>query len=345
MRDVARLAGVSVPTVSAVINGKGRVRPELARRVLRAIESIDYHPNQLARSLRMQRTQIIAVIMPQIASPFFTEVLRGAEDVARGTGHSILIADSGANPEEESRELSAFLTRQVDGVLLASANPSFDFQPLIRKRSPFVLFDRVPAGYCGPAVVTTNAESAFEATRHLIGLGHERIGIITGRQGISTAIERVEGFRKAMGDAGLPVRSEYVRCGEFRLEEGYRCAMALMKLVEPPTAIFSCNYEMTLGLVRALSELRVACPAQVSVLGFDDFVVGMDGFSWATLFSPQLTTVAQPSYEIGKTAVRLLLSRIERSGQPPPEEPGEAGFVRLKCELKIRESTAPPLRR
>jgi LacI family transcriptional regulator len=342
MRDVARLAGVSVPTVSAVINAKRHVRPELAERVRKAVEALDYHPNELARSLRMQRTEIVAVIMPQIASPFFTEVLRGAEDVTRSQGYSIVIGDSSADPTEESRQIKALLTRQVDGILLAPAHPAPDLQPLARKHIPFVLFDRIPAGYTGPAVVTNNAEAAFEATQHLIGLGHRRIGIITGKPGISTAIERAEGFRKAMGDAGLPVRSEYVCCGDYRLGEGYACAMSLMKLPEPPTAIFSCNYEMTLGLVRALSELKIACPTQVSILGFDDFVVGMDGFSWATLFSPKLTTVAQPAYEIGKTAAQLLLSRIERTRQPSTEESSKASMIRLRCELKIRDSTAPP---
>jgi DNA-binding LacI/PurR family transcriptional regulator len=342
MQDVARVARVSAPTVSAVINGKGRVRPELKQRVLRAIEALDYHPNQLARSLRVRRTEILAVIMPQIASPFFTEILRGAEDTARKKGYSIVIGDSGADPQEESRQIRALVTRQVDGILLAPADSIRDL-PFLQKHIPVVLFDRIPAGYSGPAVVTNNTEAASEATQHLIQLGHKRIGIITGEQGVSTAAERTEGFRKAMGDAGLPVRSEYVVCGNYRLEEGYSCVRKLMKLPAPPTAIFSCNYEMTLGLMRALAELRIACPGQISVLGFDDFVVGLDGFSWATLFSPQLTAVAQPSYEIGKAATQLLLSRIDASNKTEkPDGLAGSGIVRLKCELKIRESTAPP---
>lgn len=342
MRDVARLAGVSIPTVSAVINGNGRVRPELAERVSRAIAVLDYHPNQLARNLRMRRTRILAIIMPQIASPFFTEILRGAEDTTRRGGYSLVIGDSSADPEEETRQLMALIAHQVDGILLATANPSPELQLFERKRIPVVLFDRIPAGYSGPGVSTNNSEAAFEGTQHLIKLGHQRIGIITGNPSISTAAERVEGFRKAMGDAGLPVRSSYVHCGDYRLEGGYRSALALMKLPDPPTAIFSCNYEMTLGLMRALAELRISCPEQLSVLGFDDFVVGADGFSWATLFSPPLTVIAQPAFEIGKAAARRLLSHIEGRGQQEEEKVAETGVVRLKCELRIRQSTGPP---
>jgi LacI family transcriptional regulator len=342
MRDVARLAGVSIPTVSAVINGNGRVRPALAERVSRAITVLDYHPNQLARNLRMRRTRILAIIMPQIASPFFTEVLRGAEDSTRRGGYSLVIGNSSADPEQETRQLMALIAHQVDGILLATANPSPELQLFERKRIPVVLFDRIPAGYSGPGVSTNNSEAAFEGTQHLIKLGHQRIGIITGDLRISTAAERVEGFRKAMGDAGLPVRSSYVHCGDYRLEGGYQSALALMKLPDPPTAIFSCNYEMTLGLMRALAELRISCPGHLSVVGFDDFVVGADGFSWATLFSPPLTTIAQPAFQIGKAAARRLLSHIEGGGQEEQEKTAETGVVRLKCELRIRQSTGPP---
>lgn len=341
MRDVAKLAGVSIPTVSAVINGKGRIRPKLAERVSRAIAVLEYQPNQLARNLRMRRTQILAIIMPQIASPFFTEVLRGAEDAARREGYSLVIGDSSADPEEENRQIRALITRQVDGILLATASASPDLQLIERKHIPIVLFDRIPAGYSGSGVVTNNSEAAFEGAQHLIKLGHQTISIIAGNAKISTASERVEGFRKAMGDAGLPVRSECVQCGDYRIEGGYRCALAMMKLPDPPTAIFSCNYEMTLGLMRALAELRISCPGQLSVIGFDDFVVGAGGFSWATLFSPPLTTIAQPAYEIGKAAARRLVSQIERAGREEQESVPESGILRLKCELTVRQSTGP----
>jgi DNA-binding LacI/PurR family transcriptional regulator len=202
-----------------------------------------------------------------------------------------------------------------------------------------VLFYRFPPAFTGTAVVTDNEAASYEATNHLIQLGHLRIAIIAGTQGISAADERVEGFRRAMNEAGLTVRQEYLKYGDFNMRGGWECALELIKLPLPPTAIFSHNYEMTLGLMRALAELGVPCPQQVSILGFDDFVLGTDGFSWATMFSPKLTCVAQPSYEIGQRAAEALMKRTR---QHEGESLAEEGFISLRAELRIRESTAPP---
>lgn len=340
IRDVARLASVSVSSVSAVINHRGSVSPQLARRVRRAVEALDFHPDSVARSLRVRRTNIVGVVMPQIASPFFAEVLRGIEDEAKQKQYSILICDSAADPDLEQLLLNSLVARRVDGILLASADPYFSVHKLARKGTAVVFFDRVPAGCRGPGIVVNNAEGASQATRHLIDLGHRRIGIITGASGISTAAERVEGFRNAMGAAGLPVPGEYVRCGEFRLEGGYRCALEMMKLSPRPTALFATNYEMTLGSLRALRELGIRCPEEVSVVGFDDMVMGPDGFSYATMFSPQLTTVAQPSHEIGREAAKLLMRKIEKSDGA--QDDGQESVLQLRVELRIRESTGPP---
>jgi len=338
IRDVARLAGVSVATVSAVINGKGVVSEKLTRQVRRAIEALNYHPDQVARSLRVQRTHILGMVMPQIASPFFAEVLRGAEDLACQQGFSILICNSREDANQEKSHLSTLISRRVDGILLASQDVRFAYHRLFPSHFPLVLFDRIPAGFTGAAVSSNNAEASFEATNHLIRLGHRRIAIIAGPPGISTAEERIEGFRRAMNEAGLIVRQEYFQCGHFKMSGGLECALELMKLPMPPTAIYSHNHEMTLGLLRALAETGTQCPKQVSVVGFDDFVVGMNGFSWATMFSTKPTSVAQPSYELGRKAVELLLKTIERTAGADEEE----GIVRLRAELRIRESTAPP---
>lgn len=339
IRDVAKLAGVSVATVSAVINGKGVVSEKLTRQVRRAIEALNYHPDHVARSLRVQRTHILGMVMPQIASPFFAEVLRGAEDLARQQGYSILICNSREDANQEESQLSTLLSRRVDGILLAAEDVHFAYHRLFPSHFPLVLFDRIPAGFTGTAVTTDNTAASFEATNHLIQLGHRRIALIAGREGISTAEERVEGFRRAMNQAGLVVQEQYFTRGNFKMQGGWECGLELMKLPAPPTAIFSHNYEMTLGLMRALAETGAQCPKQVSVVGFDDFVVGMNGFSWATMFSTKPTCVAQPSYELGRKAVELLLKKIQRTaGADEPEE----GIIRLRAELRIRESTAPP---
>jgi LacI family transcriptional regulator len=339
IRDVSRLAGVSTATVSAVLNGKPAVSEKLTRQVQRAIKAHNYQPDFLARSLRMQRSHILGIVVPQFASPFYAEVVRGIEDLASQEGYSILVSNSGGNVDKEKSHVSVLTSRRVDGILLASANDHFAYHGILSPHFPIVHFDRYPSGFSGTAVVTDNAKASFEGTNHLIQLGHRRIAVIAGTQGISTADERVEGFREALNEAGLTVRQDYFKRGNFDMKGGWECGLDLTKLASPPTAIFSHNYEMTLGLMRALGEAGIRCPQQVSVLGFDDFVVGMDGFSWATMFSPKLTCIAQPSYELGRRAAAVLLKKMNRLAS---EEDSEEGIIRLSAELRVRESTAPP---
>lgn len=340
-RDVAKLAGVSVASVSAVTNGRSGVSRELAQRVRTAIETLNYQPDSLARSLRVRRTKIIAVVLPQIASPFFAEVLRGVEHEAKQKDYSILICDSAADAGIEQRLLQTVVARRVDGILLASADPYLASHALPGKTTPVVHFDRLPAGCEGSAVIVKNKEGAAQATRYLIGIGHRRIAIITGPMALSTAAERLEGFRNAMGSGGLPVPEEYVRCGDFQLAGGYHSALELMKLSPRPTALFVTNYEMILGTFRALRELAIRCPEEVSVVGFDDFVMGADGFSWATMFQPQPTTVAQPGNQIGREAFRLLLDEIETTDGAKLGG-AKKTILRLPVELQVRESSGPP---
>jgi DNA-binding LacI/PurR family transcriptional regulator len=181
--------------------------------------------------------------------------------------------------------------------------------------------------------VVDNSGAAYEATRHLISLGHLDIAIIAPRTDLSNGVERIEGFRKAMQEARLPIRDAYFQRGDYSLESGYRCGMELLRMSEPPTAIFSCNNKMTLGLVQAISELGVPLPEHVSVLSFDDF-------PWASHFQPRLTAIAQPSHEMGRRAMQMLVSVIDP--QRGPEPALSESVVVLKAELRIRESTAPP---
>jgi DNA-binding LacI/PurR family transcriptional regulator len=275
-----------------------------------------------------------------MASMFFVEVFRGIEDVARKNGYSAILCVSDDDAIQERHLLAILLSRRVDGILLASADSQAASHWPRHRDLCLVLIDRLPPGFEASAVVIDNVKAAYEATQHLIKIGHKRIAIITGPPDRSTAFERTEGFRRAMQEAGHPILQEYFLNGGFRLDGGYRCGMQLLKLPVPPTAIFSSNYDMTLGLMRAVMELKVPCPSQVSILSFDDFVMGDDKFSWARMFSPPLTAVAQPSYEIGKIAMESLLQEVE--GESKGVRGSARGVVKLKAELRIRESTAPP---
>lgn len=335
IRDVARLAGVSVATVSGVINNKATVKPHLARRVHEAMSALDYHPDQVARSLRARRTLTIGAVITDISNPFFTEVIRGAEKEAQNAGYSVFLCDSSRDATLENHYLSTLFSRRVDGVLLAPAGGTPSEYLSMQKRFPIVLIDSAPRSFDGAAVVIDNFEAAREGTRYLIRLGHSRIAIIAGPLDVSTGFDRLEGFRKALQEENLPLRDEYLKQGNFQSEAGYQCALELMRLAEPPTAIFSCNNRMTLGLMRALSDLEIPCPGAVSVLGFDDL-------EWAAYFTPRLSAIAQPAYEMGVQAMRMLLHRLATT-KPEPGEPEANGerLVTLKAELMIRDSTAP----
>jgi len=234
IRDVARLAGVSIATASAVINHKGTVSPARTQRVQSAMEALDYHPDQVARSLKVRQTQTVGIVIPDATNPFFTEVIRGVEGEARAHGYSLIFCDSNEDPAQERINLNTLFSRRVDGVLLAPTDAYAAQDRLTHRRFPHVFFDRLPPGLTGSAVVTDNVGAAYEATCHLIGLGHQRLAIVSGPPALSNGLDRLEGFRKALQEAGLPLREEYHLRGDFRLESGYKCGLELLRLPPPP---------------------------------------------------------------------------------------------------------------
>ena len=337
MRDVARLAGVSVATVSAVVNGKQVVRPVVVARVQDAMRALNFHPDHVARSLRVKKTTTIGAVVPDFSSGFFVDVLRGIEDVARKVGYSVLLCNSDDNAEQEQRHLRALLSRRVDGILLASTDLYAIADTQLRSGTPIVLFDRVPPAYRGPAVVVDNVDAAYRATQHLIDLGHRQLAFIAGRLDLSTATDRAEGFRKALEDAHLLVNGAYFKRGDYHPESGYRNGLELLRLPNPPTAIVCSNGPMTLGLLRAVHEMRARCPEQISIIGFDEPAPDTYGFNLSTLLRPELTVVAQPGYDVGKQAAQTLLNILNES---EPVVHDQNRVVTLKAELRIRKSTA-----
>jgi LacI family transcriptional regulator len=332
MRDVARLAGVSVATVSAVINASATVSEARSKRVRDAMEALDYYPDQVARSLKVGKTNVVGMVVPDITNNFFAQLIRGVEDAARQQGYSVILCDSNEDPEEERRHLDTLFSRRVDGVLIACSDPSAGYEHLMRRRFPIVFVDRIPRGMAHGGVSTDNVEAGSRATNHLIDLGHKRIAFITGQLGLSPHYGRLEGFRKAMQASGLPIREEFLREGDLKIETGRRLGIELLTLNPRPTAIISSNNRMLLGLTGAFAELGIPCPGSVSVVGFDDSV-------WTEHFNPGMTVMAQPAFEIGTAAFTMLLSRMQSGEDDASEGPGLQLFP---AELRLRGSTAPP---
>jgi len=328
--DVARRARVSTATVSAVLNGTAYVSPELTRRVRKAVDELDYTINDLARSLQTRRTRTIGMLIPDIAGPFYAKVVRGAEDVLRREGYSLILGNTYNDVDEQSRYLSVFRSKQVDGLLLfVAAGDESEVRRLVEKKRPVVFVGRTPHGFQADSVTADNVKGARLATEYLLEKGHRHVAIITGHLSLSTSSDRVTGYRQAFRKRKLPVREDCIAEGDWTAESGWRETLRLMDLEEPPTAIFVSNFLMTTGLLRALRSRGIECPGQVEVVSSDDS-------EWYDAFSPAITTVVQPSYEMGELAAELLLLRIRDPRR-------EFERIVLAPELKIRAEAAPVL--
>ncbi|MER5524511.1 LacI family DNA-binding transcriptional regulator [Streptomyces sp. NPDC002677] len=330
MADVARSAGVSVATVSHVLNETRPVLPHTRQAVLDAIEELGYTPNTLARSLVTSRTRSIGLAVSAISNPYFTEILQGVEAAALEHGYSLLIADPHDDPEHERKVVQLLHERRVDGMIVApSADPSALLAYLDRHAVPTVLLDRVIDGRADTAprfdqVCAESTEPTARLVAHLAGLGHRRIGLVAGLPGLSTTGERITGYRQGLATAGLPLDEGLVVPGHSESAGAERAIAALMSLTVPPTALVTANNAMTIGALRALRAHGLSVPDDIALCCFDDF-------AWADLFSPRLTAVAQPSREIGAEAVRLLLERLAVPDRP-------ARTVRLPCTFMHRTS-------
>lgn len=330
--DVARLAGVSVATVSAVINGTKVVSPRRTQKVRQAMDTLDYHVDQNARSLRTGKSWAVGVIIPDLTNPFYTQVIAAAEEVATGAGYSLFLCNSNDDPAQEQRQLDMLFSHRVAAVLIASCDSSVAYDRLIRRRFPLVFFDRIPPGSHGCSVETDNRLAAYLATRHLLELGHRLIAILAGNIQRSTHAQRLEGFRKAMQEAGLPARDEYCGLSGLTVQAAYQFSLGLLQSPQAPTAVFCTSNNLLLGCFRALESVGLCCPEDVSIIGFDDF-------PWNETLRPAVTTVAQPTAALGTKAMEMLLERISASnkGREIPDQ-----RVVLPPELRVRNSTAPP---
>jgi LacI family transcriptional regulator len=333
---VARQAGVSVSTVSHVLNQTRFVSDVLRDRVLAAMRALDFEPNAAARMLSLKRSNTIGLIVSDIRNPFFASVARGVEDVAQEHGYTVVLCNSDETLAREAACLRALHSRQVDGVLLASAGAADEYVArLVQAGYPVVLVDRDLPDLEIPAVVLDNEGAAYSAVRHLIERGHRRIGMLSGRDSITTTIERVAGYERALREADLDVDSRLVISGNSTSEGGSIATLTLLDLQSPPTAIFSGNNLMSIGALQAIATRGLTVPDDIALAGFDDFP-----FPWSDAFRPHLTSVAQPTYELGRRAAEMLVRMLNDLSYRTTER------VVLEGKLVIRESSgAVKLRR
>ncbi|HEY4009565.1 MAG TPA: LacI family DNA-binding transcriptional regulator [Acidobacteriaceae bacterium] len=334
MKQIAQLAGVSLGTVSHVLNGTVRVREPLRKRVMDAVNVTGYQPNQLARGLRREKTNIMAMIIPDILNPFFPGVVRGAEDVAFANGFRLVLCNTDNDHEKEVAHLSALQTYLPSGLIVIPSDSSdltVQAEPYRKAGSAVVCLDRLPRNWGGDSVTVNSVAGAANAVTHLIGLGHRNIAAITGPLHLTNSQDRLKGFKRALKTANIQLPAGYIQETSFDRAGGYSKAKILFRMVPRPTAIMAFNDLIALGALMAIHEANLHCPRDISLVGFD-------GLDLTEITTPQITSVYQSPYQLGAEAANLVLERLEnRSGAPRK--------IVLKTELRIRDSMGPAPRK
>ncbi|MDP9265033.1 MAG: LacI family DNA-binding transcriptional regulator [Chloroflexota bacterium] len=325
---MAAAARVHPSTVSRVLNGRGAtaMRPETRRRVVVAARRLGYRPSTVARGLRLQRTMTLGMLVPDITNPFFSSIIKGAEEAARDRGYDLILCNSEDMPEREATYLGVLRARQVDGLLIASSRMAdATIAELRREGFPFVLLNR-SSGVEDLAVVVDNRAAAEAVVAHLARLGHRRVAHIAGPRTTTTGAERSAGFLAGIRRHDLAQDEELlVEADAFSEDAGYRAAGALLRARERPTAIFGANDLIAIGALRAARDAELRVPADLSIVGFNDIPL-------ANLLEPALTTVHVPQLEMGVQGARLLIDRLEGA-------PGGRTRVVLPTALVIRASS------
>jgi LacI family transcriptional regulator len=329
IRAVARRAGVSIATVSRCLNDKP-VSAAAEQRIRAAIKELAYSPNRLARSLRAQKTMTLGMIIPDITNPFFPAVVSGVEETARAARFALMLFNAGEDEEREWECLRVLQALRCDGVLLIMApeGPAHARRraQLQQFRLPIVYVDRAP-DFDADMVVADNLNSAKEAVRHLLALGHRRIGVVAADLAVAVHRDRLEGYRQALREAGLSPSAALEALAKPTVADGYAATAQLLARRDRPTAIFVTSNRITMGTMSAIEAHGLRCPQDISVIGYDNY-------EWHDVYHPKMTTIAQPTYLMGARAAELLIRRMTTGYHA--KEPQQ---MLLKSTLIIREST------
>ena len=330
IHDVAKLAGVAPITVSRVINNSGYVSDITREKVQAAISELGYVPNILARSLRSKRTNTLALVFTDITNPFFTILARGVEDTASIAGYNVIFCNTDESQEKEDDYVLLLLQKQVDGILLVPASSNTRSIKVIQEQdTPLVIVDRRVSNPNVDVVRGDSEGGAYQLTKYLIDLGHRRIAIITGPRNVSTAEDRLYGYKQAMKESGLKenIVSYY---GNFTQTSGNDLTRKVFSQSPQPTALFTANNLIAIGALRALQDIGLKVPEDVALVSFDDIPKDLTAF-------PFMTVVTQPSYEMGCLATELLITRINNYSNPDYQD------IVFPVEFMERASSGGPI--
>lgn len=331
IHDVAKRAGVASITVSRVINSSGYASQEIRERVLAAVKEMGYVPNRLASSLRSKRTKVLAFVLTDITNPFFTVAARGVEDVASEAGYTVIFCNTDENKLKEQKYVDILMQNQVDGIILVpSGFDSGSVETLQQNGIPVVVIDRYVAGNSVDQVRCDSLDGAIQLTELLTSLGHTHIALLNGPANVSTASDRLTGFKKAIEKSKIKDQKQVVISGSFTRSSGYEMTRQVLALSPRPTAIFAANNFIALGVLSALEEAQIRVPEDMAVVTFDDLPESL-------VISPFLTVAAQPVYEMATKATELLIKRLAGSAAQGFDE------VIFPTRLIVRKSSGAAL--
>jgi LacI family transcriptional regulator len=326
--DVAREAGVSMATVSRVVNNNPNVKPQTRKKVFEAIERLGYRPNAVARGLASKKTTTVGVVIPDISNAIFAEVARGIEDIANMYRYNIILCNADKKKDKEISVINTLLEKQVDGLLFMGGTVTKEHIEAFKSSSvPIVLCATTDDNNAIPAVDINHEKAAYDAVQLLIQQGHRNIGMISGTlQDPANGFARFQGYKKALEEANIPVLDEHIRVGNYRYESGIEAMKYFINLADKPTAIFAATDEMAIGAIHTIQDANLKVPEDISV-------ISVDNSRMASMVRPLLTTVAQPMYDIGAVSMRLLTKLMNK-------ENVELTKIVLPHELIIRKSVA-----
>ncbi len=311
MKDVAKIAHVSVSTVSHVVNGTRFVKPSTRQKILKAIASLQYHPNLIAQSLKKRSTRTIGLILPDLTNPIFAEIMRGIEKRLSQENFSTIITNTDYDVEKEKKAALLLSGKRVDGfIILPATDEDRHIQSIIEQEIPVVLIDHEMEKLQTDTVLLNQKRGSCLLTKHLISLGHERIGLIAGRLNCWSGKQRLSGYLKGLEQSGLVKDDELIKVGDFREPSGYSLTWELLSLSRRPTAIIACNNLMALGVLKALSEKGVQIPNEMGLAVFGDL-------PWFKYVRPSLTVVAAPTADFGEIMGKLILERLKGNREKP----------------------------
>ncbi len=328
MKDVAQLSGVSIATVSRVINKSGYIDKETEKRVLSAIQELNYTPNHLARSLIKRRTQTLGLILPDITNPFFPLLARAIEDTAQQNKYSVMYCNSDNDILKLSKSFKLLRDRSVDGIIIAGDLNRDHVQDLYQYNIPIVVIDSNMGDAPVHQVYTDNVLGARMAVGHLLDQGYRRVAHIRGEWKASTAQNRHQGYMDALKERNIPYDPILVQPGDYQIQSGYEAMLRLLALASPPDAVFAANDLMAMGAINAILEHQLRIPEDIGVVGFDDIPL-------TKVVQPPLTTIRQSIYDMGVISTKLLLESIET----PPKEKEDYKVVVLDPVLQVRDTS------